>query len=53
MTWKIKWPTGNGTAETLHDDRKKVAEIFDEAQQKGLSPWIEDHKGKRLKREDF
>lgn len=54
MTWYVKWrKAADSVASILCDERKKVAELYDEQDTMGRSVWIEDHEGKPLQRSDF
>lgn len=54
MTWHIKWRKSDGSAvSVLSDDLDHAKELFDEQEELGRSPWIEDHQGRKLDRADL
>jgi len=54
VAYMVRWRRLNGTVdEVLCELPLDVAQIFDEAVNKGYQPWIKDHGGKPRKREEF
>jgi len=54
LAYMVKWRRLNGTVdEVLCERPHDVAQIFDEAVNKGYEPWIRDHGGKPRQRKEF